>query len=78
MDLQEIETQLRAALGPCDINISAEGNKLALRIVSEAFAGLSRVKRQQLVYKVVNARIASGELHAVSMQTVTPDEVPSP
>ncbi len=74
MDLQAIETDLREALGSTDIEIDAEGNKVAVQIVSEAFAGLSRVKRQQLVYKALNARIASGEIHAVSMRTLTPEE----
>ena len=74
MDLQVIESDLRDALGRCEIEIDAEGNKVAVQIVSEAFAGLSRVKRQQLVYKALNERIASGEIHAVSMRTLTHDE----
>ena len=74
MDLQVIESDLRAALGECSIEMDAEGNKLGVEIVSAAFAGLSRVKRQQLVYKALNERIASGEIHAVSMRTHTPEE----
>lgn len=74
MDLQVIESDLRAALGECSIEVDAEGNKLAVEIVSAAFGGLSRVKRQQLVYKALNERIASGEIHAVSMRTHTPSE----
>lgn len=74
MDLQSIETDLRLALGDCTIEMDSEGNKLAIEIVSDVFEGLSRVKRQQLVYKALNERIESGEIHAVSMRTYSPEE----
>ena len=44
------------------------------RSISERFAGLSPVKKQQLVYATVNQHIASGAIHALSMQTFTPEE----
>ena len=74
MDLQSIETDLRVALGDCTIEMDSEGNKLAIEIVSDVFEGLSRVKRQQLVYKALNERIETGEIHAVSMRTYSPEE----
>jgi acid stress-induced BolA-like protein IbaG/YrbA len=43
-------------------------------IVSTEFAGLNRVKRQQRVNAILKARFDSGELHALSMQTLTPEE----
>lgn len=42
-------------------------------IVSEQFAGLSRVKAQQLVYGAMGAWMGR-EIHALSMQTFTPEE----
>jgi BolA protein len=44
-----------------------------VRIVSAAFAGLSRVERQRLVYAAVAAEIAGG-LHALALTTLTPEE----
>ena len=60
MDVDEIRGLLEAGLG--------------LMLVSEAFSGLSRVKRQQLVYSFLNEKINSGEIHAVSMKCLTPEE----
>ncbi len=40
--------------------------------VGEVFAGLSPVKRQQLIYGALSEEIASGALHAVSIKTYTP------
>jgi BolA family transcriptional regulator, general stress-responsive regulator len=42
-------------------------------IVSETYAGLSRVARQRLVYETLAAEIAGG-VHALSLTTVTPEE----
>ncbi len=40
-------------------------------VVSEVFEGLSRVKRQQLVYKVLSEEIA-GPIHALAQHTYSP------
>jgi BolA protein len=45
----------------------------ALTIVSAAFAGLSRVARQRLVYATLAAELAS-RVHALSLTTLTPEE----
>ena len=74
MELVEINQLLKAALGNEPVDLQAEGNKLTLKLVSDKFAGLNRVKRQQLVYTILNEKIASGEIHAVTMKTLTPDE----
>ena len=44
-----------------------------LMIVSEAFEGLSRVKRHQLVYKAANLMLKQG-IHALAMQCFTEPE----
>ena len=74
MDTTAIESTLREALPGCDLTLSADGNKLGLKIVSDAFDGLNRVKRQQKIYALLNDRIQSGEIHAVSMVTLTTAE----
>ncbi len=74
MDLPDIERLLKTGLAATELKLNAEGNKLSVLIVSPEFAGLSRVKRQQRVYSLLDDRIKSGEIHAVTMRTVTPEE----
>jgi acid stress-induced BolA-like protein IbaG/YrbA len=74
MDDAELKQVLQAGLDDCEVEIQIDGNKVALGLVSGAFAGLSRVKRQQLVYGLLKDRIESGEIHAVTMRTQTPEE----
>lgn len=74
MDIPAIEAALQQALPNCELEIQADGNKLGLQIICDEFAGLSRVKRQQKVYSILDERIKSGEIHAVSMVTQTTQE----
>jgi BolA protein len=44
-----------------------------VRIVSSAFAGMSRVERQRRVYQVLAEEISAG-VHALALSTLTPEE----
>ena len=48
-----------------------DGAHFEALIVSDAFAGLSRIKQHQLVYAALGDRMRE-EIHALSMQTLTP------
>jgi acid stress-induced BolA-like protein IbaG/YrbA len=74
MNESEIRQLLEAGLGKSEIKMQSDGNKLMLLISAAAFAGLGRVKRQQLVYDLLKEKITSGEIHAVSMKCLAPDE----
>ena len=71
MDESAIKSTLQKELPQCELEIAVEGNKLSLKIISDEFDGLSRVKRQQKIYVLLDDRIKSGEIHAVSMVTMT-------
>ena len=74
LDPKLIETWIAEGL-PCErLAIDGDGQHFAAIIVSAEFAGMSRVKRQQRVYQIIKDKLDSGELHALSMQTLTPEE----
>lgn len=56
------------------VNVVGDGSHFEAVIVSADFAGKSRIQRQQLVYKALGGRMESGEVHALSMRTLTPEE----
>lgn len=74
MESSEIKSVLQSALPGCDIQVSGDGRHFDLIIVGEVFAGARTLKRQQMVYGILNEHIASGALHAVNMKTLTPGE----
>jgi len=88
MNMQErIETRLRAEFQPQSLEVIDEsalhaghagarpGGETHYRValVSDAFTGLSRVKRHQRVYAALTAEIAAG-VHALSLETRAPGE----
>jgi len=87
---RRLHEKLEAAFAPLDLVIEDESSRHAghsgaraggeshfrVRIVSLAFAGLSRVERQRRVYAAVADEIAGG-LHALALTTLTPDEAGS-
>jgi len=74
---QEIKALLQATIENSEVEVRVEGSHAHLVVVSDAFAGLGPVKRQQLVYGALSEQIADGRIHAVHMKTYTPDQVPS-
>lgn len=74
MDPTEVEKLIKAGLPECEVSVKGDGSHFEAIVVGEVFAGQSLVKQQQLVYATVADRIASGQLHALSIKTYTPQE----
>jgi acid stress-induced BolA-like protein IbaG/YrbA len=55
------------------LEVVGDGHHFEAVIVSEAFKGKSRVQRHQLVYQALGERMRE-EIHALSMQTLTPED----
>lgn len=55
------------------LTVTGDGQHFEAVVVSAAFAGKSRIQRQQLVYQTLGDRM-KGEIHALSMKTFTPEE----
>ena len=59
-----------------DIEFQLQGDGCHLQIVAigEMFSGMTRIKRQQLLNKVLKPFIQEGHLHAVNYQLLTTAE----
>ena len=69
-----VKQMIQDKLPDAQISVSGDGYKYETDIISEAFTGLNTLKRHQLVYAAVNEAITSGQLHALTIRTFTPDE----
>jgi acid stress-induced BolA-like protein IbaG/YrbA len=74
MHPEEIEQIIESNLEGSKATVTADGNKYEATIISDAFEGLSLVKKHQLVYALLNEHIASGVIHALSIKAYTPAE----
>ena len=77
MSTTEIARLLNTAIADASVEVQGGEGKYQVQIISSVFAGLNRVKRQQVIYRVLNDHIASGAIHAVNMNLKTPDEATS-
>ncbi|HET7200212.1 MAG TPA: BolA family protein [Burkholderiales bacterium] len=70
---EQIQTYIEQGLRCLEVRVAGDGEHFEALIVSEAFRGKSRVQRHQLVYATLGERMR-GEIHALSMRTLTPEE----
>lgn len=70
----EVKNMIEAGLDTESVEVSGDGYHFEAKVVSKAFEGKRPVARQQLVYATVQAEISSGQLHALSLKTLTPAE----
>ena len=73
VEASSIEESIRAGLECTHLEVRGDGSHFEAVIVSPRFAGLTRIRRHQLVYAALGGRMG-GEIHALSMQTLTPEE----
>ncbi len=56
------------------VKAEGDGYHYQVTIVSDEFAGKSKLARQKWVYSVLNKHIVAGDLHAIHMHTYTVSE----
>lgn len=69
-----LAAELSVALDGARVRVVWEDRRVHVDAEGEIFAALGRVKRQQLIYRLLKARIGSGEIHALTMTTRAPGE----
>jgi stress-induced morphogen len=75
MRADEIERLIRRQIPDAAVTIrdlAGDGDHYAATVISEAFRGKTRVQQHQLVYAALKAEMG-GALHALALQTGTPD-----
>jgi acid stress-induced BolA-like protein IbaG/YrbA len=74
MNTDIIRKLLLDDLPDCEVAVEGGDGKYLVTATGDVFEGLNAVKRQQLVYKILNEHIASGAIHAVTMRLATSAE----
>jgi acid stress-induced BolA-like protein IbaG/YrbA len=74
METTAVETLIRSGLPGAQVQVTGDGSHFDAVVVSPAFEGQTPIKRQRLVMDTVRNQIASGELHALSIKTFTPEQ----
>jgi len=77
MIASEIERLIRASIPDADVTIrdlAGDGDHYAATVIAESFRGKSRVQQHQIVYQALKGQMG-GQLHALALQTGTPERL---
>lgn len=78
MNTEKLTAIIQEAIPDATVEIdSPDDHHFFGRVISASFEGQTLIERQRRVYERLNDLIKSGELHAISLKTKTPDEVAS-
>jgi stress-induced morphogen len=76
-DPKELENRIVAALPDAQVRVedlTGGGDHFRVQVISQAFAGLPMLKRHRLVYSPLQD-VIGGAVHALALDTKTPDEI---
>ena len=74
MTAEEVARLIRAGLPGAQVRVQTDDNThFAARIIAREFAQLRAIARHQLVYGTLGA-LMGREIHALSIEALTPDE----
>ncbi|MCG9598427.1 BolA family iron metabolism protein IbaG [Vibrio sp. Isolate25] len=74
MDSAKVQQILEQALNLEEIHVKGEGSHYEVVAVDASFEGMSRVKKQQLIYAPLMEYIQRNDIHAVSIKAYSPEE----
>lgn len=75
MTPEQIQQIIASHMPDAAVEVSGGEGKFIANVTSNAFEGLTAIKRHKLVYACVNDEITSGELHALTIVAKTPAEL---
>ena len=74
MTAEQLHSLIAAGLACDHLEVTGDGRHWSAVIVSPAFEGKRLIQRHQAVYATLGQRMHTDEVHALSMQTLTPAE----
>ena len=78
MNAQEVQSLIEIGLPGAPVRVASEDDThFEAVIVAPQFAGKRMIQRHQLVYSTLGPRMGR-EIHALSMQALTPEEAATP
>ncbi len=69
-----IQSLISQGLPGAEAAVEGDGRHWYATVVSDVFGGKSLLQQQRLVYGTLGDRLTSGEIHALSVKTYTPDD----
>ena len=75
MEVNVVKEMILADIPDAKVTVDGEDCSFTVTVVSEAFKGKMPVARQKMIMAPFKEKIATGELHALSVKALTPEEL---
>ena len=75
LSTEKLKAWIEAGIQCDEIAVEGDGHHFEAIIISHEFEGLSRMARQKKVNTILKPYFDTGELHALSMKTLTSQEL---
>lgn len=73
MQNEEIKQLIELGIPGCKVEIDGDGTHFEATIISDQFADKGLVQQHKIVYQALGEKMGT-DIHALSMQTYTPEE----
>ncbi len=73
MQVEEIKKLIEVGVPNSQVEVDGDGTHFTAIIVSNVFAGKNMVQQHQVVYRALGDKMGT-DIHALSIQTHTPEE----
>lgn len=74
MEPQQVKQIIEQGMNVTHVEVEGDGQHFQAVIVSPEFEGKLLIAQQRLVNSVLESHFNSGELHALAMRTLTPEQ----
>lgn len=74
MNISLMEQRLRHFPNVVHVAVNGDGRHFQITLVSADFEGKNKLARQRMVYTYLGEWLVDGSLHAVELETLTPQE----
>lgn len=70
---EQLKGWIASGFDAASVEVEGDGHHFEAVIITDEFAGKSRIQRHQMVYKALGDKMKA-EVHALSMKTLTNEE----
>jgi acid stress-induced BolA-like protein IbaG/YrbA len=74
VETESVAQLIRSGLPGAEVHVTGDGSHFDAVVISSEFGDKSPIQKQRMVMDTVRPQIESGELHALSIKTFTPEQ----
>ena len=75
MEATEVQSRIKSELKGAHVTVNGADCSFSVQVISQSFANMRPVLRQQKILQLFSAELSTGELHALTVDARTPLEI---